>query len=430
MAVRVLDVDGDGKMDVITSRIDLGTWQTYAPKYPPVEPPPFEPQFTFMEVFRQEDADFVQNDADGTGKGGTCYGYSRHVIGDGGGFQFDLADIGGDGDLDIYAPQFLITYFAEAIVRPDIHGDSLIWFENPGASSAALEAWARHTISNNNTSGNPIGRGFVVLNEDIDNDGKKELIFSSNNHQDYTKGHRLWPAGVFFLDIPEDPKATANWSDPITIETGDPNLDPDNATAVANDLYACDRPGSSNNTGSPGDIKTGDINTDGYLDLVVPGDSKGAVYYYESNGSSTDALKFKRTTLYADQGAITGGCEIVDIDKDGDLDIVQGMYDTSVLQPGDPNFAALASSSIFVYENMTIDKKCPIKKVLGADNPKLANLRFFRDSSLAKSAIGRRAIRLYYNNADSINAVLERSPAFKAVARRVLDVIAPMVGKN
>ena len=430
MRVAVLDVDGDGKNDIITSRMDLGTWIGTAPLPPPAAPPASEPQYSFMEVFRQEDPDYVENDADGAGKGGTCYGYSRHVIGDGGGFQFDLADIDGDGDLDIYAPQFLITYSGSKIVRPDIHGDSLIWFENPGPTAAALAPWTRHTISNNNTSGNPIGRGFVVLNEDIDSDGKKELIFSSNNYPYYKDGHRLWPAGVFYLDIPGDPAAPENWSAPITIDSGDPSLDPDNASAVARDLYAADREGDPNVTGAPGDIKTGDINNDGYLDLVVPGDSKGAVYYYESNGSSPEALKFKRATMYADQGTTTGGCAIVDIDGDGDLDIVQGIYDTSVLQPGDEGYVKLASSSIFVYENTTINKKCPVKKVLGADNPKLENLRDFRDSSLAQSAIGRKAIQIYYNNADTINAALDRSPALLSATRRVLEVIAPMVGKK
>ncbi len=75
-------------------------------------------------------------------------------------------------------------------------------------------------------------------------------------------------------------------------------------------------------------------------------------------------------------------------------------------------------------------KICPVKQMLGADNPKLENLRDFRDSRLAQSAAGRKAIQIYYDNADSINAALERSPALQAVARRVLEAIVPMVGKK
>ena len=71
---------------------------------------------------------------------------------------------------------------------------------------------------------------------------------------------------------------------------------------------------------------------------------------------------------------------------------------------------------------------CPATQALGPDNPKLENLRDFRDSKLAQSAVGRRVIQIYYNNADTINDALERSPALKAAARKVLEVIAPMVG--
>ena len=66
------------------------------------------PQYTWMEVFKKEDDSYVQTDADGTGWGGTSYGYSRHAIGDGGGFLFNIADVDSDGDLDILAPQFFI----------------------------------------------------------------------------------------------------------------------------------------------------------------------------------------------------------------------------------------------------------------------------------------------------------------------------------
>ena len=64
---------------------------------------------------------------------------------------------------------------------------------------------------------------------------------------------------------------------------------------------------------------------------------------------------------------------------------------------------------------------CPAKKVLGEDNPQLDNLRDFRDSKLAQNAVGRKIIQIYYNNADSINAALERSPALRAVTRRCLN---------
>jgi M6 family metalloprotease-like protein len=75
-------------------------------------------------------------------------------------------------------------------------------------------------------------------------------------------------------------------------------------------------------------------------------------------------------------------------------------------------------------------KNCPSENILGADNPYLENLRFFRDNTLALSAAGRRIIQIYYNNAESINAALERSPALKTFTKNMLEVIAPMVGKR
>jgi hypothetical protein len=73
---------------------------------------------------------------------------------------------------------------------------------------------------------------------------------------------------------------------------------------------------------------------------------------------------------------------------------------------------------------------CPFTQALGFDNPKLENLQDFRDSKLAQSAIGRKVIQIYYTNADSINAALDRSPILRAATRRALEVIAPMVGNK
>ena len=89
------------------------------------------------------------------------------------------------------------------------------------------------------------------------------------------------------------------------------------------------------------------------------------------------------------------------------------------------------TSSVVTTTTTTIsDKECPIVKTLGEDNPKLENLRDFRDSSLANTALGRKVIQIYYNNADSINEALERSPALRTLTQSILETIAPMMGKE
>jgi len=73
---------------------------------------------------------------------------------------------------------------------------------------------------------------------------------------------------------------------------------------------------------------------------------------------------------------------------------------------------------------------CPAMLVLGADNPKLENLRNFRDRKLAQNAVGRKLIQIYYSNAESINDALDRNPSLREAARRVLEIIAPLVGRQ
>jgi hypothetical protein len=80
----------------------------------------------------------------------------------------------------------------------------------------------------------------------------------------------------------------------------------------------------------------------------VPGDGNGKLYYYESDGSTSSDLKFKRASLYADVGCMPGEAKFDDIDGDGDMDVVAAIYDTRVTK--DLNLAS-TSASIFVYEN-------------------------------------------------------------------------------
>jgi hypothetical protein len=73
---------------------------------------------------------------------------------------------------------------------------------------------------------------------------------------------------------------------------------------------------------------------------------------------------------------------------------------------------------------------CPAETVLGHDSPDLADLRAFRDGFLSRSAAGRRIIHIYYHNADSIHAALDRNPAMQAAARKFFKTLAVLVRKN
>ena len=94
--------------------------------------------------------------------------------------------------------------------------------------------------------------------------------------------------------------------------------------------------------------------------------------------------------------------------------------------------SSVSSISLGAKEGILLIKEwpCPIARMLGDNDPNVERLRDFRDNRLVHSAVGRIIIQMYDNNADSIDAALDRSPALRAVARRVLEVCAPLVGNE
>ncbi len=318
-----LDLDGDGLEDVITSHMGgITLW--------------------------------VKN------LGGGVYS-SANEIGAGGGSLFAMLDVDDDGDLDIVTTQLFITIGFPNIVAPSPDGDSLLWFENPGQTALAADptqAWNRYTIDHWDSSANPIGKGFEVITSDIDNDNVVELVVTNHNHQMYdtqNPASRIWPSGVFYLEIPGldlnpgDPKVTADWL-PVTIEIGDPNLDPDDRNAVLDDVFGAERRGGCCywDQGSPGMVRSDDINNDSLTDVIVAGDGKGALYYYEAQAGGGSCLEFTRAALFDFPESMPAEAQINDIDNDGDLDIIASSWDTSVLHPPPPDYT---SASIFVFEN-------------------------------------------------------------------------------
>ena len=92
---------------------------------------------------------------------------------------------------------------------------------------------------------------------------------------------------------------------------------------------------------------------------------------------------------------------------------------------------ALAANYTFSYTTgqQTQSGACPAATALGENAPDLEKLRQLRDSRLAQSALGRKLIEIYYNNAESINGALEDSPALRAAAKGMLEAIASVAGE-
>ncbi len=124
----------------------------------------------------------------------------------------------------------------------------------------------------------------------------------------------------------------------------------------------------------------------------------------------------------------------MDTDNDGLGDACENTPSTTTTTPAATTTAHTSTTTTTTATPSTTTtttvRPCLAKKTLGEGNQHLENLRFFRDNTLAQSAVGCKIIQIYYNNADTINAALERNPGLLAAARRVLEVIAPMVGKN
>ena len=323
---RFVDLDGDGDEDFITTKNHFFYWSWT------------NTQYTWVEWFRKE-SDLITYPSGFSGP---------YEIGEGGGFLFQLADLDGDGDKDVVAGQFFI--YDAGFVRKapgDPNGDSLAWFENPGQVALAADpnlAWTRRTIENEHTSPNPIGKVMDLVLSDIDDDSVDELVVTNHNHQEYSSYSgvplRYWPSGVYYFEIPPDPKATIQWT-PVTIETGRPNLEPGDPD-VATDVYAVNRPGGPTGQGSPGLPKAEDINGDGFPELLIPGDGKGAVYYYQNSGT---VESYKRATIYKDPACMPSESVFEDIDNDGLQDLIVVIYDTSATKVANQTL----SSSIFIY---------------------------------------------------------------------------------
>jgi hypothetical protein len=67
---------------------------------------------------------------------------------------------------------------------------------------------------------------------------------------------------------------------------------------------------------------------------------------------------------------------------------------------------------------------CLLSRLVDKDPERVETLRRFRDEHLAQTPVGRAAIRLYYRCSPMLEWILERSPALRAVAEKVVEAAA------
>ncbi|NUQ35542.1 MAG: VCBS repeat-containing protein [Planctomycetaceae bacterium] len=356
-AMHLVDLDGDGDLDLVTAGNDGGTskiWIFFNTG---------TGAFVDGTVLEQNDGEVtggwsevltgdVDNDGDidlvalmgGTGDPSTVF--HSIFLNDGLGLFFlgstiavrsqwdeyyrrgDLGDIDGDGDLDLVVGMVeyqrrLLVYtnngpgqFTDPPRRLDLDHIArpvgLADFDNDGDLdylSTLTNGDASYRIYANDGSGNfTIEREFggsvgaATAIADVDNDGDLDVI-------------------------------SAGWAPPWTTEQGN--------TVYYNDgnmSFLVSRAFGYIEAQSPSVVKTGDVNADGSLDIVVGGSGQNRIYLnggfgnFPSEGIRAFGTGFEFDGV-RDQHVLTQTLALGDIDGDGDLDIA-AHHGSQVFAPG------------------------------------------------------------------------------------------------
>ncbi len=70
---------------------------------------------------------------------------------------------------------------------------------------------------------------------------------------------------------------------------------------------------------------------------------------------------------------------------------------------------------------------CLATNLLGEEDVRLDTVRQFRDGVLSEITMGNKFIEFYYRNSDGIIAVLDKHPTIKESAKKVLEVLVPLI---
>ncbi|HVN37584.1 MAG TPA: FG-GAP-like repeat-containing protein [Myxococcota bacterium] len=306
----LVDLDGDGDLDVVAGG-SYGTFFFYenalvrpTPRYVGPNPVPFDG--TDVGSFSSPAAGDLDGDGDPDFVASTSFGdgsihYFQNIgsavqpvvvertgtanpfngLNAGFNARLALADVDADGDLDLISGQ-----------NSGYGGAGTLFFENTGTATSPAFVARTGTGTANPFDGVKAGRAAPTFG-DLDHDGDLDIVvgdFYGNFHYYENTGNAEAPQYV-------ERTGTAN---------------PFNGLTTTN--FAT--------------VALGDVDRDGDLDLVAGEESPGIFHYYENTGTRTTPAFVERTgTANPLDGKSVGADSsptFVDLEGDGDLDVVSG----------------------------------------------------------------------------------------------------------
>mgnify|MGYP001303893816 CR=1 FL=1 len=209
-----------------------------------------------------------------------------------------VIDIDEDGDLDIVTAQ----YFIDPAAQP-----SFVWLER-----VAIDNWTPHAINNDS------GEGFQInIVDDLYGDGVRRAV--GTNHTNTAANSSSAMEGLFVFDIPEDP--TQPWTKKL-ISDGIKSRKGSSMAPMA----------------APGVFGIGDLTGNGLMDIALSGDGDARIFWYQQ----TSAGEFTQHVIGGEpvgsqpeapnsQFGQAGGMKIVDLDDDGQSELIVTLYESNKL---------------------------------------------------------------------------------------------------
>jgi hypothetical protein len=118
-------------------------------------------------------------------------------------------------------------------------------------------------------------------------------------------------------------------------------------------------------SGKPGWVRSGDMDGDGDVDLVAAGG--GAMFIYENDGTANPVFWPRRGNLSVSDSVNANGGALLDVDRDGDLDVISAPDELSLgwwENPGGPlqsvvwafhPIASVPSGTFFLHDLILVD---------------------------------------------------------------------------